>query len=101
VGAAEILGDAEWTAVRYMNGELTADLLDAIFSGYEGPVADLVRTGEAVWAEIGADLATLAQDDLKALVMEHPILLQRPIILKEGQVILARVPDRVRDALRD
>ena len=100
-GAAEILGDAEWTAVRYMNGELTRDLLDAIFSGYEGPVSDLVRTGEAVWADLGLDMTALSPEDLKSLIMQHPVLLQRPIILKQDKVILARLPDRVWDALRD
>jgi arsenate reductase len=98
---AERLCDVSWTAVRYLNGELTLELLDVIFSGYEGPISDLVRTGELVWAELGHDLSLLEVDALKALIMKHPVLLQRPIILKQDKVILAREPERVLDALRD
>lgn len=100
-GLAEKLGDAEWTAVRYLDGELSRELLDAVFDGYDGPVSDLVRTGEAIWAEVGVDLAGATHEDLKTLILDHPVLLQRPIILKQDKVILARVPDRVWDTLGD
>jgi arsenate reductase (glutaredoxin) len=93
------LGDADWTPVRYLNGELTAEVLDAFLEGYEGPLSDLVRTKEPAWIEGGFRMEALSPDELREIVLRHPIVLQRPIALKNGRTIIARDLERFWDVV--
>ncbi|MBO6574402.1 MAG: hypothetical protein JJ896_03215 [Rhodothermales bacterium] len=98
---AEAAGNRNWTAVRYLHGELTREMLDAIFERYDGPVSDLVRTREPTWKALDVGLDELGPEALKDLILEYPIILQRPIVLKKDRAILARVPERVWDTFAD
>lgn len=69
--------------------------LEAIVDGLEDPVADLVRK-DAQFTKLGLD----ADDFVEAtavidLLLEHPRLLQRPVIVKDGRAIIGRPKDRV------
>jgi len=58
----------------------------------------LVRTGETVWVEVGGD-PTLDRDALIAIMVAHPILIQRPIAISGERAVLGRPPERVLDLL--
>lgn len=79
-----------WDTIRYMDGELSEKLVDTIFDDYEGPRSDLVRQHEKEWTSSGLDINTVELPKLKRFVMKHPIVLQRPIVVVEGSVIIAR-----------
>ena len=100
-GLAGMLSDLNWQAIDYLNGELTPDLLDTIFHHYDGPVTDLVRTGESLWREAGYSLEMLDVEALKKRIHAHPILLQRPIVIRGKTVLVARPPEKVWDLLGD
>ena len=60
---------------------------------------ELVRKKEAVFKELG--LADLVEDDeamINAMV-EHPILIERPIVVANGQARVGRPPESVREIL--
>ena len=62
----------------------------------EDPVADMVRH-DAHFAELGLDPHGYTErDDVVALLVEHPKLLQRPILVKGDAAIIGRPKDRVR-----
>lgn len=82
-----------WDTIRYMDGGLSEELVDTIFAGYEGPRSDLIRQHEKEWTSSGLDMNTVGLPELKRFVMKHPIVLQRPIVVVEGRVIIARPPE--------
>ena len=79
-----------WETIRYMDGGLSEELVDTIFADYEGPRSDLIRSHEKEWTSSGLDINTVELPKLKRFVMKHPIVLQRPIVVVEGSVIIAR-----------
>jgi arsenate reductase len=60
---------------------------------------DMMRTGEPVYAELG--LAEADHDALLDAVVEHPILLERPIVIRGDRAVIARPPERVLELLHD
>ena len=55
----------------------------------------MVRTGEAVYRELG-----LRSADAEALfdaMAEHPILIERPIVIVGDRAVIARPPERLLD----
>ena len=90
-----------WDTIRYMDGGLTEDLVDTIFADYEGPRSDLIRQHEKEWASSGLDMNTVELPRLKRFVMKHPIVLQRPIVVVDGRVVIARPPEVLWEILTD
>ncbi len=57
----------------------------------------MMRTGEAVYASLG--LADRSGDALLEAIAAHPILLERPIVVKDGRAVIARPPERLLELL--
>ena len=60
---------------------------------------DLIRTKEPVYRQLGAEARDLSESELLDLMVEHPDLIQRPIVEKGDRAILARPPERLKDIL--
>jgi len=60
---------------------------------------DLIRTGEDEWKNTGLDIKTASDDDLINAIIQHPILLQRPIVIANGKAVIARPPEKVLEIL--
>lgn len=58
---------------------------------------DMMRRGESVYGELGLDDAS--PDELLQAIAEHPILLERPIVVRGDRAVIARPPERVLDLL--
>lgn len=57
----------------------------------------MMRTGEDVYRVLdlgGADRETLIQ-----AMVDHPILIERPIVIRGDKAVIARPPERVREIL--
>jgi arsenate reductase len=57
----------------------------------------MMRTGEAVYAELGLENAT--PDQLLEAITAHPILLERPIFVVGDRAVIARPPERLLELL--
>lgn len=85
--------------VRYLETPPDADTLTGLVQRLGRPVTDLVRFKEALAKELG-----LAADDARsqtqwiALLVEHPRLLERPIVDDGERAVIGRPPENV-DAL--
>jgi len=55
----------------------------------------MMRTGEALYEELG--LATAGRDELLDAMAEHPILIERPIVIRGERAVVARPPERLRE----
>jgi arsenate reductase (glutaredoxin) len=80
--------------VRYLDRPPTVPELRELMGklGIDDPRA-MMRTGEAVYAELG--LAGVVGDALLTSIAEHPILLERPILVRGDLAVIGRPPERV------
>jgi arsenate reductase len=60
---------------------------------------DVLRTREPLVKELGLDRDGVPDDDLVALMAEHPQLVERPIVVRGDRAVLARPVERVRELL--
>lgn len=60
---------------------------------------DLLRTREPLVAELGLDDPARSDDELIALMAEHPQVVQRPIVETDERAVLARPVERVLELL--
>ena len=62
------------------------------------PVADMMRTGEKVFREEGLSKSD-DNDKLLAAMAAHPILIERPLAIKDGRAVIGRPPEALLDLL--
>ena len=93
MGTAEELG-VEVTEVRYLDAPPGRAALEAIVRGLEDPVTELVRHGDARKAGVDTSQATTPAAVVDLLV-EHPELMERPVVWHHGKAIIGRPPERV------
>lgn len=56
--------------------------------------AELVRTKEKIWIENYKE-KTLTNDEIIQAMTDNPILIERPIVIKDGKAIVGRDLDKV------
>jgi arsenate reductase (glutaredoxin) len=54
----------------------------------------LIRTKESIWIENYKN-KTLTDDAIIQAMAEHPILIERPIVIKGDKAIIGRIPEEV------
>lgn len=59
----------------------------------------LMRTGESEYAELGLDNESLSRDALIEMMVAHPKLIERPIVVHNGKAAIGRPPEKVLDIL--
>jgi arsenate reductase len=60
---------------------------------------EILRTNEAIYRTLKLGERDLSDEALIDLIVEHPDLLQRPIVEKGTRAILARPPERLKEIL--
>lgn len=81
--------------VSYLTAPLTAEQLRGLLVKLEDPATDLVRR-DSCFAELGLteeDVATVEQ--VIQVLVEHPRLMQRPVLVAGERAIIGRPRDRV------
>ena len=88
--------DAE--IVRYLDEPPSIDDLRLLMRllGIDDPRA-MMRTGEDVYKEL--ELGQVDGDALLQAIVEHPILLERPIVVRGDRAVIARPPERLLELL--
>src|SRR5438270_11447254 len=79
--------------VEYLKTPYTAAQLKTLLGQLKMPAKALVRKKEA--AEAGIDPAKLSEDQLIAAMAQHPIIVERPIVVSGGKAALGRPPENV------
>ena len=59
------------------------------------PARQLLRSGEAVFKELGLADPVLDDEALVAAMVAHPILIERPIVVANGKAAIGRPPEAV------
>lgn len=98
--ACQIVAERGVTAriINYLETPPGIDELRALLAKLGVPAADLVRRGEAVFKENYAG-KTLSEDDWLAALVAHPILIERPIVVRGDRAVIGRPPEKVGELL--
>ena len=77
---------------HYLDSPLSREEIEVLLEklGLADP-AQIVRQKEAVYTELG--LATATRKGLIDALTQHPVLLERPIVSRNGKAIIARPPE--------
>lgn len=80
--------------VEYMNDPLTPAELSEILSKLDMDPEDLIRKKEEVWKEEFAD-KELTHDELILAMIEHPRLMERPILVNGDKAVVGRPKEKL------
>ena len=81
--------------VEYLKTPPSAAELKAILRKLGLKPRDLLRTSEPLYSELGLKARGLDDDALVALMVKHPILIGRPIVVAGDRCALCRPPEKV------
>ena len=99
--AVQLLKDSgkAFEAVNYYEQPFTKTVLKALLKQAGLSARDVLRTKEDIYKTLGLAKKALPEDHLIDLMIKHPDLIQRPLVQKDEQVILARPADRIKKLL--
>jgi arsenate reductase len=85
--------------VEYLKTPPTARDLGELLTLLGLEPRDLMRRKEPEYRELGLDNPQLTRGQLIRTMVEHPKLIERPIVIKDGAAALGRPPERILDIL--
>ena len=85
--------------IEYLNTPPDAGTLESILDMLGMEPRDLIRKHEKEYAEAGLDNPDLSREQLINAMIEHPRLIERPIVIKNGKAIIGRPPEKILDTL--
>jgi arsenate reductase len=102
LGALGILNQrsVEFVVVEYLKTPPDRDTLETIISKLVQPMSELVRTTDKKFVELGLDpTGYQTSEQIVDLLLVHPELMQRPVVVKGDRAVIARPSDRIAEVL--
>jgi len=85
----------EFDTIEYLKNPPSRETLERMIGMLEGPVADLVRKDKR-FGELGLKAEDYtAKAAVVALLLKHPELMQRPVVIRAGRAVIARPPEKL------
>lgn len=100
-GALELL-EARGLApeiVRYLETPPSAAELKALLGKLGISARQLLRSGEEEYKSLGLDNPELSEDALIRAMLEHPKLIERPILVVGDKAVIGRPPEKILEIL--
>jgi arsenate reductase (glutaredoxin) len=85
--------------VNYYIAPLTKKKLRELLTKMKLPASALLRTSEPIYRELGLGKKEFTEDEIISLMIEHPDLIQRPIVERGDRAILGRPTENVKELL--
>lgn len=97
-GACALVAEAglEAEVINYLDTPPTAEELSELLRKLGLKASDLLRRGEAVFLEHYGG-RELSEAEAFAALQAHPILMERPIVVRGDRAVVARPPERVQE----
>jgi len=89
----------DFAKVNYYNEPLTKQKLTDLIRKMKITPRELLRTGEAIYKEIGLAKRELKDPEIISLMVAHPDLIQRPIVERGDRAVLGRPTENVKQLL--
>ena len=90
----------EAEVVKYLDEDLTVSQLKALLEMLGIEPRELMRTKEAIYRELKLKEENDPQKLIEAMA-EHPKLIERPIVIKDGKAVIGRPIEKVIDLLAE
>ncbi|HET6726324.1 MAG TPA: arsenate reductase family protein [Gammaproteobacteria bacterium] len=101
IGTLGILDERgiDYESVNYYEQPLTVDEFRELLRKLDLSARDVLRDKEPVATELRLAERDLSEDELMAVMVANPDLIQRPIVVKGDRAVLARPPETVESLL--
>jgi len=83
----------DFTTKEYLTEKLTSAELTELFLKLTGDPRKAIRTKEKIYEELGLKDKNIAPSEWVQILIEHPLLLERPILVTEKRTIIGRPPE--------
>ncbi len=83
------------TIIEYLKTPPTEEQLTGLLELIGLEPRQLMRHGEPVYKELALDDPRLSDAALISAMVQHPILIERPIVVANGKAVLGRPPESV------
>jgi arsenate reductase len=90
---------ADVTVIEYLKAPPSRDELQRLYEKAGISPREGLRSKEALADELGLNRPDVSDDEILDAMMEHPILIQRPLVSTEKGVRLCRPQEEVRKIL--
>ncbi len=87
--------------VNYYVAPLTEKKLRELLGKLKLTPRELLRTSEPVYRELGLGKGEFTDDELISMMIEHPDLIQRPIVERGKRAILGRPTENIKALLQN
>jgi arsenate reductase len=85
--------------INYLDTPPNKETLERILTMLGLKPRELIRTWEATYTELNLADESLTHNDLINAMLANPILIERPIVIKNGKATIGRPPKSVLDIL--
>lgn len=85
----------EPTIVLYLQTPPDAAALKTLLKKLGIPARKLLRSGEAIYRELGLADTSIDEERIIDAMVEHPILIERPIAIRGEKAVIGRPPETV------
>jgi len=89
----------DFEAINYYETPLDAERLRELIEQMGIAPRELLRKGEQVYRDLNLGKKEVSDDELIRLMVEHPDLIQRPIVVRGNKAVLARPTENLDDLL--
>ena len=89
----------EFEAINYFETPLTEADLRALLKKLGLSAREILRKDEPVAKQLGIAKINFSDEELIALMVKHPDLIQRPIVVHGDQAVLGRPPQNIENLL--
>ena len=100
-GSVALLRDngIEPTVIEYLESPPDAATLERILQQLTMEPRDLMRKGEKEYKALGLDDPALDRAALIRAMVDNPVLIERPIVVKGERAVIGRPPERLLELL--
>lgn len=87
------------TVVCYLETPPTASELKALLGKLGVAARELLRSGEDEYKTLGLADSSLSEDQLIEAMVQHPKLIERPILIAGDKAVIGRPPEKILELL--
>lgn len=80
--------------IEYLKEPITKDIIKDLLKKLNILPKELIRSNEKIWKEKGKN-KNLSDNDIIELMVNHPQLIERPIVVNGKKAIIGRPPENV------
>ena len=89
---------SEIEVVEYLKTPLDEVILRDLLNKLDKSVHEVVRTKEEVYSQLNLSSES-TEEEIIAAIIKYPVLLERPIVMKDDKAVIGRPPENVKALL--